>query len=58
MVGNKCDLLNDRCVTTQEAQEFADHVELEFFETSAKTGENVEEAFVRLSTTVLEKLDS
>eukprot|EP01124_Arcella_intermedia_P035574 TRINITY_DN9100_c0_g1_i1.p1 TRINITY_DN9100_c0_g1~~TRINITY_DN9100_c0_g1_i1.p1 ORF type:complete len:192 (-),score=39.87 TRINITY_DN9100_c0_g1_i1:41-616(-) len=52
LVGCKCDLVDERVVSTQEAQEFADELNLEYIETSAKSGSNVEEAFVRLATIV------
>jgi len=46
IVGNKCDLAKDLWeVTTEEASEFAKSVNAEFFESSAVTGENIEEIF-------------
>lgn len=46
LVGNKNDLKFEREVTTEEGQEFADKHNLIFFETSAKSGDNVESSFV------------
>jgi Ras-related protein Rab-14 len=46
LIGNKCDLEAQRDVTTEEAREFADENRLIFLEASAKTGENVEDAFL------------
>jgi len=46
LIGNKNDLKFEREVTTEEGQEFADKHNLIFFETSAKSGENVESSFV------------
>ena len=43
LVGNKCDLESRRCVSTEEAQQFAQENGILFFEASAKTGKNVEE---------------
>ncbi|OWZ20205.1 Rab11 family GTPase [Phytophthora megakarya] len=46
LVGNKCDLPADkRVVTAEEARQFAAEHHMAYIETSAKTGENVEEAF-------------
>ena len=45
LVGNKCDLENKREVSFQEGEEFANNNEMEFIETSAKTGKNVDKAF-------------
>lgn len=45
LVGNKIDLENERTVTTQEAQQFADENGFLFFEVSAKTGQGIQELF-------------
>jgi len=57
LVGNKCDRVGDRKVTTKEAQELADLLNLEFLETSAKNTTNVEEAFSKMSSSMKEKLE-
>ena len=47
LVGNKCDLDSKRAVSKEEAQEWAERNGLKAcVETSAKTGESVEKAFV------------
>ena len=46
LIGNKCDLEELREVSTQEAEEFAQKNKMQFFETSAKTGENIEQAMM------------
>jgi len=47
LIGNKNDMLDQREVTFEEAQRFAEENNLIFIETSAKTGENVQEAFLK-----------
>lgn len=55
LCGNKCDLENDRVVTTQEGQQLADEYGVPYFETSALTGHNVERMFTALATTIKHK---
>ena len=45
LIGNKSDLEEKREIKKEEGEEFASINGLEFFETSAKTGQNVTEAF-------------
>ena len=45
LVGNKCDLEEERDVTTAEGQDLAKSFACPFFETSAKARINVEESF-------------
>eukprot|EP00354_Favella_ehrenbergii_P010801 CAMPEP_0170468658 /NCGR_PEP_ID=MMETSP0123-20130129/11754_1 /TAXON_ID=182087 /ORGANISM="Favella ehrenbergii, Strain Fehren 1" /LENGTH=92 /DNA_ID=CAMNT_0010735279 /DNA_START=361 /DNA_END=639 /DNA_ORIENTATION=+ len=45
LVGNKKDLANEREVSYEEGLEFAKRNKLIFFETSAKSAENVDETF-------------
>uniref|UniRef100_A0A4W5K9I5 Ras-related protein Rab-4 n=1 Tax=Hucho hucho TaxID=62062 RepID=A0A4W5K9I5_9TELE len=58
LCGNKKDLDADREVTFLEASRFAQENELMFLETSALTGENVEEAFLKTARTILNKIES
>lgn len=58
LVGNKKDLEEEREVTFLEASNFAQENELIYLETSAKTGENVEEAFLKCSKTILAKIET
>ena len=45
LVGNKSDLEEDRQVTTEEGEEFANRYGIRFFETSAKNSININEIF-------------
>nr|XP_013224542.2 ras-related protein Rab-4A [Columba livia] len=58
LCGNKKDLDAEREVTFLEASRFAQENELMFLETSALTGENVEEAFVQCARKILNKIES
>ncbi|KAL7712397.1 GTP-binding protein YPTC4 [Entamoeba marina] len=52
LVGNKCDLI-EREITTEEGKQKADEMGVHFIEASAKTAENVDEIFIKLSENVL-----
>ncbi|CAF0712502.1 unnamed protein product [Adineta steineri] len=56
LVGNKCDLEQDRAVSLERGQRLADQLGLEFFETSAKENVNVKVVFERLVDIILEKM--
>ncbi|CAO1412909.1 unnamed protein product [Diamesa serratosioi] len=58
LVGNKKDLDEEREVTFLEASNFAQENDLIFLETSAKTGENIEESFLKCSKTILAKIET
>ena len=53
VVGNKIDMENDREITKEEAEKFASENKYKYFETSAKTGEGVDEAVKELINLVL-----
>jgi GTPase SAR1 family protein len=55
LCGNKSDLDNDRVVTYDEGKLLADEYGVQFFETSALTGHNVERTFTALATTIKHK---
>ena len=57
IVGHKSDMEEQRAVTTREGQQFADFHGLKFVETSAKTGQNVEEAFQIVTKDIYDMLD-
>jgi len=58
LVGNKSDRQEKREVTFLEASRFAQENDLLFVETSAKTGEGVEEVFLHCAKTILNKIES
>ena len=49
LAGNKSDLSDRRQVSTEEGQEYANKMNLLFFETSAKTGANIKVLFNELA---------
>ncbi len=49
LVGNKCDLLEERTVTNEEINEFTGKFNLYYMETSAKTGDGVGDCFYILA---------
>jgi len=55
LCGNKADLDNDRVVTHDEGKQLADEYGVQFFETSALTGHNVEKMFTALAATIKHK---
>jgi len=57
MIGNKIDLESERQVSTESAEKMANQLEaIKFFETSAKTGEGVENAFEELAILTLKSV--
>lgn len=58
LIGNKLDLIRkkgDREVSRTEAEKFAKDKNIEYLETSAKTGTHVEEAFYELTRLILQR---
>jgi GTPase KRas protein len=56
-VGNKCDLESERQVTTGEGQDLSRSFQCPFFESSAKSRINVEEAFYELVREIRKELN-
>eukprot|EP00605_Chrysophyceae_sp_TOSAG23-4_P001368 GSChrysophyteH1.ASY1.ANO1.1488.1 assembled CDS len=46
LIGNKCDLVKRRVVPREDAEAFAEDNGLEYMETSAKTADGVDDAFL------------
>jgi len=53
LVGNKSDLVQQRVVTEVEGRNFAKDHGLPFLETSAKSGVNVDQAFMKMASQIL-----
>ncbi|KAM3142363.1 hypothetical protein pb186bvf_005520 [Paramecium bursaria] len=58
IVGNKIDIDDRREVTYEEASRYAKRNNFEYFETSAKTGENVDQVFESMARKILSKVES
>uniref|UniRef100_A0A0K0E4U5 Ras-related protein Rab-3 n=1 Tax=Strongyloides stercoralis TaxID=6248 RepID=A0A0K0E4U5_STRER len=56
LVGNKCDMEMERVVSTERGRQLADQLGLEFFETSAKTSQNVKNVFDKLVEIICNKM--
>ena len=56
LIGNKCDLEAQRDVTYEEARQFAEENGLMFVESSAKTGDGVEEAFLETARKIYQNI--
>ena len=55
LVGNKCDLEDNREVLKEDGEELAQKLKIKFMEVSAKTGENLDKLFQNLIDEVYEK---
>lgn len=56
LIGNKCDMLDEKVVSTEEAQGMAKEFGMSFFECSAKNDINVESSFVHIAKAVKDRL--
>jgi len=56
LVGNKCDMLDEKVVSTEEGEKLAKEFNMEFWEASAKTDVNVEQSFISLARSVKDRL--
>lgn len=58
LVGNKNDQEKNREVSKEEGQKYAKDHDMEYIETSAKTGRNVEESFLLLSRRIFQMVNN
>eukprot|EP00301_Raphidiophrys_heterophryoidea_P027533 c969_g1_i1.p1 GENE.c969_g1_i1~~c969_g1_i1.p1 ORF type:complete len:208 (+),score=33.07 c969_g1_i1:44-667(+) len=58
LIGNKCDLEHRRAVQYEEGEQFARDNGLIFMETSAKTAQNVDEAFISTAQNIYNKIQT
>merc|ERR1711931_588128 len=56
LVGNKCDMEDERVVAGERGRQLSEHLGFEFFEASAKDNINVKQTFERLVDVICEKM--
>ncbi|KAG4125257.1 hypothetical protein ERO13_D10G085700v2 [Gossypium hirsutum] len=56
LIGNKSDLSHRRAVSKEEGEQFAKENGLLFLEASARTAQNVEEAFIKTAAKILQNI--
>ena len=56
LVGNKCDMTDEKVVSTEEGQKLAKEFGIEFWEASAKADINVEQCFMSMARAVKNRL--
>ncbi|XP_019749023.1 RAB3D, member RAS oncogene family, b [Hippocampus comes] len=57
LIGNKCDLEDDRLIPTEDGQRLAEDLGFQFFEASAKDNINVKQVFERLVDVICDKMN-
>ena len=58
LVGNKIDLEDNRKIAFEEGEEFAEKNEMQFFETSALSGKNIDKLFNDTVESIIKKMES
>ena len=57
LIGNKCDLKDNRSISTEEGQELAEKNGIPFYETSALDGTNIKEIFQKTGEKIYKKMN-
>ncbi|XP_057673441.1 RAB3D, member RAS oncogene family, b isoform X1 [Corythoichthys intestinalis] len=57
LIGNKCDLEDDRLIPTEDGQRLGEDLGFQFFEASAKDNINVKQVFERLVDVICDKMN-
>lgn len=52
MIGNKSDLTDEKTVNDEEIKQVAEEMNLKYFLCSAKSGENINEAFMSIAKSI------
>ena len=55
LIGNKCDLEEERVISKKEGENLAKQYNMKFYETSCKNGDNVENCFLDLAKQIIGK---
>jgi Ras-related protein Rab-1A len=56
LIGNKSDQVSKRVISTQSGKEFAESLNIDFIETSAKNASNIDEAFYHMSNSIKSRM--
>jgi Ras-related protein Rab-8A len=56
LIGNKCDVQDQRAISYEEGEALAKEYNIHFYETSAKQDLNVEKSFITIATDVKNRL--
>ena len=55
LIGNKIDLIQERKISKEKGEKFAKDNNIKLFESSGKSGENVEDSFIYIAEQIIEK---
>ena len=58
LLGNKSDMVNEKIVTKEQGEEIAKTHNMKFYETSARTGDGIKDAFENISREIIKDLDA